>query len=375
MTVLPEGRILLLGATGTMGRLTAREMVRQGLSPILTGPDEEQLNALAEELGSQARTVDVAVVDVEQGSGIRELVTSPEDIVVSALDDFAASGSPVLRAAIDAGCGYLDCAWEPAFIRKVFSSYSTLAESKGSIVLSGFGCYYVAGSLAATIAVRRTMTGSRPPARVDIGYFLTGGGRRGAPSEALIDDSYRWSESRIKTERPGARVRTFDIGAGRQAEALSLGSAEHFTVPRLAASITDVNVYVGWFGRMTRAAAMAGAVGGPATRLPGLSGMWDTMIRGIGSAGSGSPEAATGKARTVVVASTYDGDGGIQERVLVEGPGPQELTASLLAWGSGMVAQGVAHGAGALGPTEAFGTEALIGGCMALGLAEQRYAY
>ena len=39
-------RVLLLGATGYTGRLTAREMVRHGVAPILLGRNVDQLREL-----------------------------------------------------------------------------------------------------------------------------------------------------------------------------------------------------------------------------------------------------------------------------------------------------------------------------------------
>ena len=148
-------------------------------------------------------------------------------------------------------------------------------------------------------------------------------------------------------------------------------------MPRLAASVTDVNVYVGWFGRLTRAAAVAGTVGGTASRVLGMGSVWDSMVRGFGTVGGGdgSADPNNPQHRTVVVAETYDADGALQQRVRVEGPGPHMLTAALLSWGAGMLVQGAASRTGPLGPAEAFGTEALISGCLALGLAEVHNRY
>lgn len=379
MRARPEGRVFLLGAGGDLGRQTAAAMVRQGLQPVLAGRDESGLQAVAAELAEEApsgRAPEIAIADTASPQSVGALVTSPGDVLISTVGPFTQHGDAAIRAAADAGCGYLDSSWEPPFVRRVFSRYGPVATARGAVLLPAFGCYYVAGSLAATIAVRRTMTGSRPPARVDIGYFVTGAGRSGAPGDALIEESFRWADGRLQQERPGARVRSFDVGGGKQSDALSLGTAEHFTVPRMAASITSINVYVGWFGRFTRAAAVAGSVGGTASRVPGIGGVWDTMVRGIGGAASGGPsEASGGKRRTVVVAETFDADGAFQQRVRVEGPPPYPLTASLLSWGAGMLLQGAETGAGALGPAEAFGTEALIGGCMALGLSEIHHKF
>ncbi len=349
-------------------------MIRQGMQPVLAGSSEEDLAELAENLEAdlpKGRRIPIATADASSAEAVGGLLRSSGDVLVSTVGSYTSHGDIPVRAAIASGCGYVDCAWEPPFIQRVFSGLSPSAAAHGAVLLPAFGSYYVAGSLAATIAVRRAMTGSRPPGRVDIGYF-TLGGRGGAPGEALIDSAFRWSDGRMTTERPGLRVRTFDIGGGKHSDALSFGTAEHFTVPRLAASVTEVNVYVGWFGRLTRAASVAGAVGSTARAMPGLGTVWDSMVRGIGS--NGAPAVARGhtddRSRTLVVAETYDADGAFQHRVRVEGPDPRELTASLLSWGAGMLLQGAETGVGVLGPAEAFGTEALISGCMALGLSE-----
>jgi short subunit dehydrogenase-like uncharacterized protein len=44
------GRIVLLGATGYTGALTARAMARRGERPVLAGRDGARLQALASEL-------------------------------------------------------------------------------------------------------------------------------------------------------------------------------------------------------------------------------------------------------------------------------------------------------------------------------------
>lgn len=380
MRARPDGRVILLGATGTTGRITAQAMVRQGLEPVLAGRNEVDLRDLAEELSDRSASgaaLEVAVVSTETPSSVQELLRSPGDVLVSCVGPFTKQGDAAVSAAAEAGCGYLDCAWEPPFVRKVFSQFGPTAAGNGSVLLPAFGCHDVAGSLAATIAVRRTLAASRPPARVDIGYFVTGAGRGVPPSVALIEDSFRWSGGRLRPERPGVRVRSFEVGAGKQSEGLSLGSAEHFTVPRLAATISEVNVYVGWYGRLTKAAAVAGAVSGTASRVPGFGSVWESMVRGVsGSAGPGvGSDPSARRPRSLVVAETYDADGVFQQRVRVEGPPPQELTGSLLSWGAGMLLQGAENDAGALGPAEAFGTEALVSGCMALGLAEVHHRY
>ena len=56
------GRIVLFGATGYTGDLTARAMVARGLTPVLAGRTEARVRALAEELGG----LEWATADVER---------------------------------------------------------------------------------------------------------------------------------------------------------------------------------------------------------------------------------------------------------------------------------------------------------------------
>ena len=50
-----EGKILIYGATGYTGKLTARTAKTQGLSPILAGRSEEKVREIATELGLEWR--------------------------------------------------------------------------------------------------------------------------------------------------------------------------------------------------------------------------------------------------------------------------------------------------------------------------------
>ena len=46
-----SGRIVLFGATGYTGDLTARALVDRGVRPVLAARNRERLDALAAELG------------------------------------------------------------------------------------------------------------------------------------------------------------------------------------------------------------------------------------------------------------------------------------------------------------------------------------
>jgi short subunit dehydrogenase-like uncharacterized protein len=64
------GRIVLFGATGYTGRLTAAALVERGARPVLAGRSIEPLRELGDTLGG----LEVGVADVSKPESVRDLV-------------------------------------------------------------------------------------------------------------------------------------------------------------------------------------------------------------------------------------------------------------------------------------------------------------
>ena len=91
--------------------------------------------------------------------------------------------------------------------------------------------------------------------RVDIGYFITGSGgsMSGGTRASLVGRDRRrrafgFRDGRVQTERGAKRVRSFQGRFEAAATAVSVGSSEHFALPRVAPQLREVNAYLGWFG-------------------------------------------------------------------------------------------------------------------------------
>jgi short subunit dehydrogenase-like uncharacterized protein len=97
-------RIVLFGATGYTGELTARALVAKGAEPVLAPRSPERLAALASELGG----LETHVADV--------------------------------GAAIAAGAHYLDSTGEGSFIRRVFGQWGPRAASADSALAPSRAC-------------------------------------------------------------------------------------------------------------------------------------------------------------------------------------------------------------------------------------------
>ncbi len=276
-----------------------------------------------------------------------------------------------MRAAIDAGASYLDSTGEPPFIRRVFERFGPEAEAAGVGLVTAFGYDWVPGNLAGALALREA---GEAADRVDLGYFFTGGGLGGSSGGtrastvgALLEPAFAWRDGALRTERGGARLRSFDV-VGKQRQAISVGSSEHFALPRIHPGLREVNAYLGWFGSASRGVQVFGAVNAAITRVPGVRAGLEALANRFVSGSTGGPDeearAGTGSA---IVAIAYAGERELA-RVEVRGVNGYDFTARALAWGGAQAAAEGTRGAGALGPAEAFGLDELEAGCAEAGL-------
>ncbi|MCW2966434.1 MAG: saccharopine dehydrogenase, partial [Solirubrobacteraceae bacterium] len=143
------GRIVLFGATGYTGDLTARAMVARGLRPVLAARNAQRLDALAAELGG----LETQVADVSAPESVRALVQRG-DVLVSTVGPFVRWGEPALHAAVAGGAHYLDSTGETPFIREVFERHGPAAQAAGCGLLTAMGYDWVPGNLAGALALR-----------------------------------------------------------------------------------------------------------------------------------------------------------------------------------------------------------------------------
>ena len=183
-------------------------------------------------------------------------------MLVSTVGPFAKHGDVAVRAAIAAGATYLDSTGEPSVHPARLARRSTPpAERRGRDAADRHGLRLGAGR-----AGRRARPGARGRGRGARRRRLLRARRRARTSPApgtkeslvgaMLDPAFAFRDGRLVTERGGARVRDFDV-AGRGRPAMSVGAAEHFTLPAAFPQLREVNAYLGWFGPLTRAVALS----------------------------------------------------------------------------------------------------------------------
>jgi short subunit dehydrogenase-like uncharacterized protein len=360
------GRIVLFGATGYTGRLTAEALVRLRATPVLAARNANRLAALASELG-----LEHAVADVDRPESVKDLV-GRGDVLITTVGPFKRWGATAAEAAISQGAHYIDSTGEPPFIREVFERYGPAAARAGSGMLTAFGYDWVPGNLAGGLALRDA---GKQAARVDVGYFTTGpmrdgmsGGTRASLVGVIAEPSFVWRDGRVVTERGARRMREFDVD-GKRRPAVSVGASENFTLPRFAPQLREVNTYLGWFGPMSRAMQGASLAGSALFKLPGTSSLFEKAASRFAKGSTGGPDQqARAKSGSHVIGAAYDATGRQLSEVHLTGVNGYDFTAEMLAWSATRVAAKGLPGPGALGPVDAFGLVRLQAACERAGL-------
>jgi short subunit dehydrogenase-like uncharacterized protein len=366
LRVVPA-RIVLFGATGYTGRLTAERLVALGERPLLAGRSEEKLASLAADLGD----LEWQRADVFRRNSVFDLV-SEGDVLLSTVGPFAKWGEPAVGAAIAARGTYLDSTGEPAFIRRVFEEWGPSAARGGARLLTAMGYDFVPGALAGALALEEA---GEAAVRVDVGYYALGGrpdslsaGTKASLVGASLNENFAFRDGRLQVARPAERVRDFRV-KGKPRPAVSIGGAEHFTLPAAYPRLREVNVYLGWFAALARPMQAATLMGSAVARVPGVRGalqMAGERLVGL----TGSPKAGTTPGGLAwIAAEAFDASGLPLAEVHLSGRDPYAFTASFLAWAARRALLEGIEGAGPLGPVEAFGLDALREGCEFASLA------
>jgi short subunit dehydrogenase-like uncharacterized protein len=354
-------RIVVFGATGYTGRLVAERLVVQGARPVLAGRDDQRLAELAERLGG----LETAHADAMRQNSVFDLV-GKGDVLISTVGPFMKWGRAAVRAAVAAGAVYLDSTGEPPFIRRVFEEFDGPARRSGAALLPAMGYDFVPGALAGALAVEA----AGAAARVDVGYYALGAGLSSMSAgtrESMVGvtftDAFAYRDGRLTTVRSAERVRSFDV-QGRRREAVSVGGAEHFGLPAAYPELSEVNVYLGWFGPLARPLQAGTLVGEYVAKLPFARAAMQFWAEQAAALLRG-PEAGTTPGGTSwIAAEAYDAGGAKLSEVHLSGVDAYDFTASFIAW----AARHPVLGTGALGPVEAYGLEALEQGAAAAGV-------
>jgi short subunit dehydrogenase-like uncharacterized protein len=339
--------ILLFGATGYTGRLTAAALAERGADFAIAGRDTSKLRELAERTGQP----DIHQASVGDTQGLLRALKGAR-VLVTCVGPFTDLGDTAVEAALRAGVNYVDSTGEGAFVDRLLDNFHERALKVGIAMAPALGFDEVVGDLAVMKAVEG-MAG----ANVCLTYAL--------PTQASTG-TFKSAMSILAAKAPwiveGRKVR---VGAGthrrwapmpeplgpRRATAFPLAEA---SLAPLHRDLRGLQTYV----TVGRAQEMALRGLAPVVRpLLSWAAARNTLGRALdGMKVSGPSEAAREEGKWTILAEAT-GAGNSWRNVVIAGTDVYGLTASLLATGAIEMSRDDYPNTGVLAPIDALGPE------------------
>ena len=135
-----EHDIVLYGATGFVGKLTAQYLAAAGGGAriALAGRSSDRLLAVRDSLGEAAQSWPLIVADASQPSSLNSLAASTR-VVITTVGPYLLYGLPLVAACAAAGTDYADLTGEPLFIRKAIDLHHKQAADTGARIVHACG--------------------------------------------------------------------------------------------------------------------------------------------------------------------------------------------------------------------------------------------
>ncbi|MFE0704155.1 saccharopine dehydrogenase family protein [Streptomyces sp. NPDC058872] len=140
--------VTVFGAYGHTGRFVVAELLERGFAPVLSGRDADKLRALA----ASGRDLDVRPATIDDPVSLDRAVSGAA-AVINCAGPFAATGAPLIEAALRAGIPYVDVAAEIEANADTFTRFADRALAAGTVVVPAMAFYGGLGDLLATTAM------------------------------------------------------------------------------------------------------------------------------------------------------------------------------------------------------------------------------
>lgn len=223
MTDTREFDLIVFGATGYVGKLTARYLL--GAAPAgariaLAGRSADKLTAVRDEIG--ATDWGLVVADsTDQGS--LDALAARTTAVITTVGPYLRYGMPMVAACAKAGTHYADLTGEPLFIRDAIDSYHEEAARTGAKIVNSCGYDSVPSDLSVYQLYRRSVADNTG----ELGDTTLIATLRGGVSGGTIDSGRAMMEAVAADRSKGAVLshpyslspdKTMDPEVGRQSD-------------------------------------------------------------------------------------------------------------------------------------------------------------
>ncbi len=151
-----EFDIVLYGATGFVGKLTAQYLAKAGGDAriALAGRSHDKVLAVRESLGEKAQSWPIISADASQPSTLNAMAARTQ-VVVTTVGPYARYGLPLVAACAAAGTDYADLTGETLFIRDSIDQYHKQAADTGARIVHSCGFDSIPSDLSVFALYRR----------------------------------------------------------------------------------------------------------------------------------------------------------------------------------------------------------------------------
>ena len=151
-----EFDIVLYGATGFVGKLTAEYLARTGGDAriALAGRSPDKLLAVRESLGESAQSWPILTADASSPSSLNDMAARTR-VVVTTVGPYSRYGLPLVAACAAAGTDYADLTGEATFVRQSIDDYHKEAVDTGARIVHSCGFDSIPSDMSVFALYRR----------------------------------------------------------------------------------------------------------------------------------------------------------------------------------------------------------------------------
>src|SRR6185369_9411787 len=153
-----EFDIVLYGATGFVGKLTAQYLARAGGTAriALAGRSNDRLLAVRDSLGETAQSWQLINADTAAPSTL-DAMAARTRVVVTTVGPYGRYGLPLVAACSAAGTDYADLSGEATYVRDSIDFYHKQAVDTGTRIVHSCGFDSIPSDLSVYALYRRAM--------------------------------------------------------------------------------------------------------------------------------------------------------------------------------------------------------------------------
>jgi short subunit dehydrogenase-like uncharacterized protein len=135
-----EHDVVVYGATGFVGKLTAAYLAKQPPGPriALAGRNRSKLTEVRDAIGPAAADWPLIVADAADEASVTAMAESTR-VVATTVGPYAWYGKPLVAACAKAGTHYADLTGELRFVREVIDEFDAVAKASGARIVVSCG--------------------------------------------------------------------------------------------------------------------------------------------------------------------------------------------------------------------------------------------